>query len=413
MKILFLSQVLPYPLDAGPKVRSYYVLRYLAQKHQVTLISFIRKTNTLEAQEHLRQYCHSLHTVSMERSAAKDLSFLAKSLLTRKPFLIARDWMPEMIEKIEQVVREEGPFDFVHADQLWMAPYALHVARNNRTTEAVLDQHNATFMIARRMAQSERNPLKRLIFKLEEKKLATYEVDTCRQFEHVTWVIPEDFAAVQAKAKQRGFCVPNSGMIPICIDAESEPVIQRDPQGRRVTFLGGLHYPPNAQGINWYAAHAFPKVLKSVPDAILTVIGKQPPAELYTFGIPPQNLDVVGYADDPRPFLAETRVFVVPLLAGGGMRVKIVDGWRWGMALLSTTVGAEGIRRRDGEHLLIADTPTELAKETIRLLQDPLLNEQLATSGRRWVEESYDWRNVYQAWDAIYADEYETARMVS
>jgi len=402
MKILFLSQVFPYPLDAGPKVRSYYVLRYLAEKHDVSLVSFVRGTDTEEALAHVRNYCHSVHTVSMTRSTTKDLSFLAKSLVSRTPFLIARDWSQAMVDCLDAVIREEGPFDFVHADQLWMAPYALYVARTLGAKSAVLDQHNATFMIAQRMAQAERNPLKRIILNLEARKLAGYEVKMCRQFEHVTWVIPEDLDAVQLQARRQGFSVPNSGIIPICIDAESEPVIQRSANGRRVTFLGGLHYPPNAQGINWYAEHAFPKVLEQVPDAILTVIGKQPPAELSTFGIPPQNLQVTGYIDDPRPLLAETRAFVVPLLAGGGMRVKIVDGWRWGLPLISTTIGAEGIRRRDGEHLLIADTPEALAESTVRLLQNPQLNDQLATAGRKWVEESYHWRNVYRDWDAIY-----------
>ena len=84
------------------------------------------------------------------------------------------------------------------------------------------------------------------------------------------------------------------------------------------------------------------------------------------------------------------------------MRVKIVDGWRWGLPLISTTIGAEGIRRRGGEHLLIADTPEALAESTVRLLQNPQLNDQLANAGRKWVEESYHWRNVYRDWDAIY-----------
>ncbi len=402
MKILFLSQVFPFPLDAGPKVRSYYVMRYLAEKHDVTLISFVRNTDTPAALDHVRQLCCQVHTVPMNRSSVKDLFYLAKSLVSSTPFLIARDWLPAMVETIERVIKQEGPFDYVHADQLWMAPYALLAARSDRRLRVVLDQHNAVFMIPRRMTQGERNPLKKLIFEIEARKLATYEVDICRQFEDVAWVIPEDYAAVQTHAKKRGFSIPNSGVIPICIDAESEPVIQRNSNSRRVTFLGGLHYPPNAQGINWYAQHVFPKVLATVPDAILTVIGKQPPLELTTFGIPPQNLEVTGYVDDPRPYLAETGAFIVPLLAGGGMRVKIVDGWRWGLPIVSTTIGAEGIRWRAGEHLLIGDTPDVLAAQTVNLLTDAGLNQRVAAAGRQWVEQSYHWRTAYTAWDAIY-----------
>jgi hypothetical protein len=111
-------------------------------------------------------------------------------------------------------------------------------------------------------------------------------VRTCRAFDHVTWVTQEDFAAVQAQAQPAGAPIPNAGVLPICGDPESVAVIERTPDARRVTFLGGLHYPPNAQGVLWFAREIFPQVLAAVPDAVLTVIGKQPPPELHDLGIP-------------------------------------------------------------------------------------------------------------------------------
>ena len=99
----------------------------------------------------------------------------------------------------------------------------------------------------------------------------------------------------------------------------------------------------------------FPQILTAAPDAILTVIGKQPPPELGTLGIPPRNLEVTGYVDDPTCYLAETGAFIVPLLAGGGMRVKIIDGWTWGLPIVSTSIGAEGVAAAHGVNLLLAD----------------------------------------------------------
>ncbi|MEZ4672698.1 MAG: glycosyltransferase family 4 protein [Caldilineaceae bacterium] len=403
MKILFLTQVLPYPLDAGPKVRAYYVLRHLAQRHEITLVSFVRATDTPEAVAHLRQYCTAVHTVPMPRSKLRDGYHLLRSFVNGQPFIITRDWNGRMVSSLRALLAEAGPFDAVHADQLWMAPYALLVRQwQAAPLRLVLDQHNAVFMIPERMAGDGANLLKRQLLALEARKLALYEVDTCHKFDHVTWVTNEDYAAVAAHASGHRRHPPNDGVIPICGDVAGQQPIVRRPDARRLTFVGGLHYPPNAQGICWFAEHVFSQILATAPDVILTVIGKQPPAALHQLGIPAANLDVVGFVESLDSYLAETAVFIVPLLAGGGMRVKIIDGWKWGMPIVSTTIGAEGIATLPGQNILIADTPEDFATTVIDLLQKPTRATQLAQSGRRWLEEHYDWRQVYRQWDSIY-----------
>lgn len=409
MKILFLTQVLPYPLDAGPKVRAYYVLRYLAQHHALTLVSFVRATDQPAALAHLRQSCEQLHTTTMPRGKLRDGYHLLRSLLNGEPFIIARDWHTPMAQLIKQVIEREGPFDAIHADQLWMAPYA-QLARqwqqqlHGRPPKCVLDQHNAVFMIPERLAGDDANLLKRLLLQLEARKMAGYEVAACQAFDAVTWVTAEDYQAVSTKAARQGQQVPNAGVIPICGDVAAQAPIQRSPTARRITFVGGLHYPPNAQGICWFAREIFGQILAQAPDAVLTVIGKDPPALLHQLGLPPANLDVVGFVERVEPYLAETAVYIVPLLAGGGMRVKIIDGWRWGMPIVSTTIGAEGIVTTDGDNIQIADTPATFAQATLALLQDAAAATRLAQAGRHWLERHYDWQAVYRGWDTIYRE---------
>jgi len=407
MKILFLTQVLPYPLDAGPKVRAYYVLRYLAQQHAVTLVSFVRATDQPAALAHLGQFCQQVHTTTMPRSKLRDSYHLVRSLVNGEPFIIARDWHPPMAQRLQQVIETEGPFDAIHADQLWMAPYAQlarqwQQQRHGCQAKCILDQHNAVFMIPERLAGDDANWPKRALLKLEARKMANYEVAACQAFDAVTWVTAEDYQAVNAQAQRRAQPVPNAGVIPICGDVGTQAPIRRTPTARRITFVGGLHYPPNAQGICWFAREIFGQILAQAPDAILTVIGKDPPAQLQQLGLPPANLDVVGFVESVEPYLAETAVYIVPLLAGGGMRVKIIDGWRWGMPIVSTTIGAEGIATIDGENIRIADRPAAFAQATLALLHDPAQATQLAHAGRRWLEERYDWQHVYRGWDAIY-----------
>jgi glycosyltransferase involved in cell wall biosynthesis len=113
-------------------------------------------------------------------------------------------------------------------------------------------------------------------------------------------------------------------------------------------------------------------------------------------------VEVTGFVADPRPLLAESQIFIVPVRAGGGMRVKIVDAWLWGLPVVSTTIGAEGVQVRDGENILLADEPEAFAAAVLRLLREPELAEAMRLAGRRWVEAHYDYRRVYGQFDDVY-----------
>jgi glycosyltransferase involved in cell wall biosynthesis len=410
MRILFLSQVLPFPLDAGPKMRSYFTLRHLSQKHEVTLVTFLRSTDRIEDIVHLGKLCYAVHPVPMRRSRWRDLKFLGQSLLRRQPFLIIRDQVPAMTSRVRYLARAER-FDAIHADQLWMAQYALAVRAVSTKPKLLLDQHNAVHLIPNRLAKSVANPIKRAFLGYEARLLAAYESEICHRFDHVVWVTEEDRRAVAAlpEPKSRSHSgmasplrgisgQPPSTVIPICVDPTQVIPVVRDTSKKRITFLGGLHWPPNVEGILWFAKHVFPQVRAEIPEAILTVIGKNPPA-----GLEGEGIEVTGYVSDPMPYLSETAAFIVPLQAGGGMRVKILDAWSWGLPVISTTIGAEGIETQPEQNILIADTPQAFGRAVVRVLREPGLAQQLAQGGRQTVIEKYDWRKIYSAWDEVYA----------
>ena len=398
MRILFLSQVLPYPLDAGPKMRSYYVIRHLSQHHEVTLLTFVRDTDRPEYIDHMAEFCHAVHTVPIHRSRLGDVKFLGQSIWTGDPFLILRDHVPAMMDTLHQVITSEQ-FDIIHADQLWMAQYALAAKKLSPKAKLILDQHNAVHLIPRRMAGDEDHFLKRFFLSGEAHRLANYERDICRRFNQVVWVTAEDHQAVAALSKPDSNGQGGAPVIPICADPTTiEPIVPA-PKRHRITFLGGLHWPPNAQGVVWFAKEVFPQVLAAVPEATLTVVGKNPPA-----GIEGKGVEVTGYVTDPKPLLAETSVFIVPLHAGGGMRVKIIDAWSWGLPIVSTTIGAEGIETRPGENILLADEPQAFARAVIQVLHDENLAHTLTQNGRKTVIEKYNWRTIYPAWDEIYQE---------
>jgi len=395
MRILFLTQVLPLPLDAGPKIRAYYVLRYLLEAgHDVSLLSFVRPDDSPAAVESLRKLCGLVETVPMSRSLAGDVWNAGRSVLSSRPFLIVRDERSEMVEKVQSLCRSRS-FDAVHADQLWMASYA----RRAPGLRKILDQHNAVFQIPRRLAAGERNPLKRAFLKLEAKKLAAYETETCSQFDRVVWVSNADLEALRKSGRARPARLADGPVIPICVDPWAAGCPSPESRRFRITFLGGMHWPPNAEGVKWFLKEVWPRVTAASPDSVLTLIGRKPP-RLAAFS--PGKVEMVGFAPDVKRYVDETAVFVVPLHSGGGMRVKILDAWSWRLPIVSTTIGAEGLATHQGENILLADTPDEFAQATIEVLQNQALARKISEQGRATVENCYDWKKVYTSWDEVY-----------
>lgn len=396
-RILFLSELLPYPLVSGARIRAYYVLRHLAQKHQVSLLTFVRRDDQPEDIAHLESFLERVHTVPMRRSWLRDARALCVSLCTGLPALIAREEVGAMHRCVAGQLAH-GRFDVFHADQIPMARYGL--LQEGSGPRRLLDQHNATFQLIRRLAGRQSSEWKRRLLLREARVFARFEENMCRRFDHVTFVSEQDRrtlstelgAPVRAEA---------SSVIPICVAPDATRPVPPVPSPSRVTVLGTMYWPPNADGFLWFWEQVWPQVQRQAPHARLTCIGKKPPPQIRALD-GRANVEILGYVEDLAPLLAETAVFVVPLQAAGGMRVKILDAWCWGLPVVSTSVGAEELAIRAGENILIADAPQSFAAAVLKLFTQPEVSNRLRLAGRRWVEERYDWRQVYRAWDPVY-----------
>lgn len=402
-RILFLTQVLPYPLDAGPKVRAYHMVRHLATQHAVTLVSFVRSDDRAAYVEHLRNLCQDVYTVPIHRSVARNVRAGFKGLFTGRPIVIARDEMAEMATTLRQLARGQD-FDLIHADQLSMASWGLLAAESaSRRPPTVLDQHNAIYRLTERMA-GEAIGLRRLVTGREARAFRRYETNMVRSYDALLTVTAEDRDHLLAlfPAEERAALAAKFTTVPICVDPAAVLPVTPSTHPPTILHLGTMFWPPNVNGVLWFAHEVLPLVWQAVPEARFVVVGKNPPPEVQALAADPR-VEVTGYVADPQPYLAGADVFVVPLFSGGGMRVKILDAWLWGLPIVATPVGAEGIRLRDGENILIAGDAAAFASATVRALQNPDLNAALRANGRAWVEETYAWQVVYRAVDRVYA----------
>ena len=393
MRILFLTQIVPYPPDSGPRIKTYNVLRYLALRHEVHLISFTRSTAESENARWLRGVCAGVTTVPLHRSRLSDVAYLAKSIATGRPFLVERDDSPAMRLAVEELLRRQD-LDAVHADQLSMAQFAVDALLPMR----VLDEHNAVWTIVKRAARWEGWGPRRLLAELEWRKLRHYEGRVCRQFDLVTVVSNQDYVAL---AEAAGAVFPTE-VSPIAVDTQELAFLPRGPDARHVVSVATMFYPPNVEGVYWFARKVFPLIRYEVPQTHFFAVGSRPPAKITRLAVPGAGIAVTGYLSDLEPILRQSAVMVVPVHSGSGMRVKILEAFARGIPVVSTTIGVEGIAAKNGEHLLVADGPTQFARAVIRLLQRPEEAGRLALAARQLVEARYDWRTALAGLDKIY-----------
>ena len=407
MKILFLTQIVPFPPDAGPKVKTWHVLRALiGQGHTVTLVSFVRP----EEEQHipaLKELCAAVHVVPIRRSRIADLGYMLRSYLTGRPFLIERDDLRPMQELINRLVKEQD-FDFIHADQLTMVQFAIRGAAEspNQKPKVIFDAHNAVWTIVERMQQNARWFLKPVLG-VEARRVKRYEGKLLNTVDHVLAVTDVDRAGLEealqfAQPKANGPVAPIA-VIPIAVDTQQLQPIRRRPGCKNIVTLGTLHYPPNADGIRWFFREVFPFIRQRVPDATLTIIGKNPPSDFVDHAIShAEMIRLTGYVPELPPHLEQSALMVVPVRAGGGMRVRILEAFAYAMPVVTTTVGLEGIHAEPEQDVLVADTAAEFAERVIQLLEDTSLQEKLSKNGRYLAEIKYDWQVVLSAMDPIY-----------
>src|SRR5512139_2496553 len=242
MKILFLTQIVPFPPDAGPKVKTWHVLRALVgQGHSVTLVSFIRP----EEEQHiavLEGLCEAVYGVPIRRSRLADIGYMVRSYLTRRPFLVERDDLRSMQELVNRLVRE-GDFDFIHADQLTMVQFAVRGASviPGKSPRVIMDAHNAVWTIVERMEENARWFLKPVLG-VEAKRVKHYEGELLQTVDHVLAVTETDRACLEEamrslQSNKEGRAAPIT-VIPIAVDTHQQQPVTRRPGSKNIVTLG-------------------------------------------------------------------------------------------------------------------------------------------------------------------------------
>jgi glycosyltransferase involved in cell wall biosynthesis len=381
--VLIVAPWLPWPVDFGGAARVYQLTRGLAEQHEVMLLA-PAGPDEHDALRALGEWCDVTAvpvrwTARQPADRAKRLRQLL-SLTGRRSFLEATTWKPQFQATLERLFATRR-IDLVQFEFPQMALF-----RPPRPVATVVDAHNVEHELLARVA-ADASSLGQRVFNLAEAQKA-------RALERAVWRA----ATVCVATSERDACAIEhaSGtptrVVPNGVDVDYYAGWPRQPILDRLVFTGAMRHAPNAEGARWFVEQVLPLVRRDVPDASLAVVGADPPASVRALA--GALVHVTGRVDAVRPWLATANVAVVPLHAGGGTRLKILEAFAAGTPVVSTTLGAEGLAVRHGEQLLLADTPTEFAAAVTRVLSNDALAARLAASGAALARANYDWSRI-------------------
>jgi len=385
MRILWVKVGGLWPLNTGGRLRSFHIISELSQRHHVFVLTTHgpgEDPRALRAKLTQCEHVVSFPYASPKRGSARFLAALARSWFSTLPVDLRKCRIPTLRRGVAHLLAVRD-FNLCVADFLLAVPNL----PSPSPVPVVLFEHNVEHMIWKRLGRIA-PPWQRPVLELEWRKIRRYEARACAQAKLTVAVSEADRALLASIARGTTVCA-----IPTGVDTTYFAPNGAGEAPGRLVFTGSMDWYPNEDAILHFIDAILPSIRHDVPETSLVVVGRNPSARLQAAATA-AGVQVTGTVDDVRSYVAEAAVCVVPLRIGSGTRLKIFEALAMAKAVVSTTVGAEGLPLDSGTHLLRADDPAEFARGVVSLLRDPARRRALGTAGRQLVAERYSWAHV-------------------
>lgn len=394
LNILFVSATVPYPTIDGGRIRVLSLISNLCQFNKVTFLTFIASPTDEDGIKKLSDLGIEVIGVRWNYdNRASNFPVLLSQIIQGKPLTVAKYYSQKMANELKQLLNERK-FDVIHFEMLHTGQFLPVLPKN--ATKTILDQQNIDSLIWQRLFTTERNQLKKLAYYWQYKRFSAFEKKICPDFNVCVCVSEED------RKRLLQICPnANTDVAPNGVDIDYfAPSANKETESQLV-FTGSMDWQPNEDAVLFFCQQIFPLIKSEVPEITFYIVGSKPTErvlQLNNIG----GVIVTGFVDDVRTYIADSAVYVVPLRIGGGTRLKILQAFGMSKAVVSTSVGCEGIDAKDGENIVIADEPRQFADSIIKLLKDKQLRQKLGENGRLLVQEKYDWKAIARKLEEIY-----------
>lgn len=391
MKILFLSPTVPYPLTDGGRIRVYNLLKQIAEKNDVSLLALETQPSDSDSIGHLQELGIKAHLVPNSTSLPRvSLSTLLGAFWNRQPITVARYNVAAYRQKLRALLSEET-YDIVHYEMFHTAQF--HTETN---LPGVLSLQNVDSAIWSRLQSETKNLFYKCVYWTQQLAFQRYERVLSPKFDAVTCTSEIDASVFQRYCED---CAVE--IVPNGVDVTHYTPNTESEASAHLIYIGSMDWFPNEDAVSFFTEEVLPFVQTNVPEVRFTIVGGNPSARVQKLA-EREGVVVTGRVPEIKPYFAEATVFVVPLRIGSGTRLKILEALAMGKAVVSTTIGAEGLALRDGEEIFIADEPKRFADAVLRLLTDTALRQKMGLSGRARVEQDYDWCNIGKKLLSVY-----------
>jgi sugar transferase (PEP-CTERM/EpsH1 system associated) len=384
MRILFITEQFPYPLHDGGNLRTYHILRSLAEEHEVWLVAHGTRESEEAGIAFLGNLCR-IKVVAEPPVWRRVLGNVARHGIRSHPLFLVKNWSNAILRAADSLL-DAHRFDAIHFNQLDTACFAL---ARGWSQAKVFDTHNCLSLLAGRLSDNASGWFKRAVFAREAAKLRHVECEVCRRMDLSLVCSAEDENAFKSILDSGRYAVVPNGVDGSYYHHENDS--SQEPGN--IVFVGAMGYYPNEEAAIFFCREVMPLLADVRPPIRLFLVGQRPSARVRALhnGI---SVVVTGRVEDVRPYLARAQAVVVPLLTGGGTRLKILEAFAMGKAVVSTPQGAEGIPAADGKQILLASDPQSFAQAIRRVIASEALRSSLGQEACEFVREVYDWNCV-------------------
>ncbi len=395
MKVLVIGSRVPYPLHDGGAIASFNMLKGIAEIGcEVDFITlntrkhFVKKEVALQKMPFLKYY--AVFEINTNINPFK--AFI--NLFSSKSYNIERFYH----KKFEQLLIsriETKKYDIIHFEGLFVAKYADAMKKNKTQTPLLLRQHNIEYQIWQRLAQNETNFFKKWYLKLLVKRIEHFEKKIINEFNWAATITKTDEETIKQWRLGGKLTTIPSGF-------DYQPIKETTIDYNAIYHIGSMEWLPNIEAMQWFIEKIMPLVVSKNNAVKFYMAGKKMPTEFKQYQA--KNIAIMGEVENLEDFIANKSILVVPLKSGSGLRIKTIEAMMQGKAVITTSVGAQGLPVENNKHCIIADTENEIADATLLLINDTNKRNQIADAGRELIIANYDNKVVAKQWLKLYEE---------
>jgi glycosyltransferase involved in cell wall biosynthesis len=379
MKVLQISNKIPYPEKDGGVIAINAITEGLLKAGcEVKVFAMNTRKHFIEIRSIPEKFRNDRHleTITIDTDV-KPLSALI-ALLTGKSYNISRFKSEDFSKKLTAILKKES-FDIIHLEGLYLAPY-LPIIKQYSKAPVIMRAHNIEWKIWHKLASEEKGIVKKWYLTKLSKQLKIYEESVIDLFDGIATITNTDLEYW----KKMG-CKTPMAHIPFGVDL-STYVPGKSKYPNSLFYIGALDWLPNLQGIDWFLKNVWTNILTKFPDVQFHIAGRNMPDSLRNGNYP--NVVFHGEVEDAKVFMEDYDIMLVPLLAGSGVRIKIIEGMAMEKPIITTSVGIEGIECKLGRDVLVADEPAQFAEAVCHCIEDKTFKEDLGKLARKFIEEN-------------------------